>query len=40
MQMAGHKTCSVFHRYDIVSPNDLRVAAERFDGHGLRCRLD
>jgi len=27
----GHKTDSVFRRYDIVSPDDLRIAAERLD---------
>ena len=31
MKMTGHKTDSVFRRYDIVSPNDLRVAAERLN---------
>jgi hypothetical protein len=29
MRMTGHKTDSVFRRYDIASPDDLRVAAER-----------
>ena len=31
MKMTGHKTDSVFRRYDIVSPDDLRIAAERLD---------
>jgi hypothetical protein len=31
MKLAGHKTDSVFRRYDIVSPDDLRVAVERID---------
>lgn len=31
MKLTGHKTDSVFRRYDIVSPNDLRVAVERLD---------
>jgi len=31
MKMTGHKTNSVFRRYDIVSPDDLRIAAERLD---------
>jgi len=31
LKMTGHKTDSVFHRYDIVSPDDLRIAAERLD---------
>jgi hypothetical protein len=33
MQMTGHKTGSVFRRYDIVSPDDLRVAVERLNGY-------
>jgi integrase len=37
MQMTGHKTRSVFERYNIVSPGDLREAARRLDavGHNL-----
>jgi hypothetical protein len=31
MKMTGHKTDSVFRRYDIASPDDLRVAAERLN---------
>ena len=31
MQMTGHKTRSVFERYHIVSPGDLREAARRLD---------
>ena len=31
VRITGHKTDSVFRRYDIVSPNDLRVAVERLD---------
>lgn len=34
MKLTGHLTDSVFRRYDIVSPNDLRVAAERLAGRG------
>ena len=35
MQMTGHKTRSVFERYNIVSPGDLRDAARRLDDrHG------
>lgn len=29
--MTGHKTDAVFHRYDIVSPQDLQRAAEQLD---------
>ena len=31
MQMTGHKTRSVFERYHIVSPGDLREAARKLD---------
>ena len=31
MQLSGHKTRAVFERYNIVSPNDLRDAAQRLD---------
>lgn len=31
MQMTGHKTRSVFERYNIVSVGDLRDAARRLD---------
>jgi integrase len=31
MQMTGHKTRSVFERYNITSPGDLRDAARRLD---------
>ena len=31
MQMTGHKRRAVFERYNIVSPGDLRDAAQRLD---------
>jgi hypothetical protein len=31
MQMTGHRTRSVFERYNIVSEGDLRDAARRLD---------
>jgi len=32
MQLAGHKTRSIFERYNIVSPSDLRAAATQLSG--------
>jgi integrase len=36
MQMTGHKTPSVFQRYNIVSDGDLREAARKLDVAGGR----
>jgi hypothetical protein len=30
-RVTGHKTRAIFERYNIVSPNDLRDAAQRLD---------
>lgn len=35
MKMTGHKTPSVFNRYNIVSDGDLREAARRLDAVAL-----
>jgi integrase len=34
MQMTGHKTRSVFERYNVVSPGDLKDAARKLDAAG------
>ena len=35
MQMTGHKTRSVFERYNITSPGDLKDAARRLDAASI-----
>jgi hypothetical protein len=32
MRLAGHRTRSMFDRYNIVSDGDLRTAARQFSG--------
>ena len=39
MKLTGHKTDSVFRRYDIVSPDDLRVAVERLDAAAVETHI-
>ena len=36
MEMTGHKTRSIFDRYDIVSEGDLDGAARKLEEHGVR----
>jgi hypothetical protein len=33
MKISGHKTRSIFARYDIVSLDDLRAATRKLDAH-------
>jgi hypothetical protein len=40
MQMTGHKTRSVFERYNIVSAADLRAAMDRLDAIRLVAKTE
>jgi integrase len=40
MQMTGHKTRSVFERYNIVSASDLKAALDKLDALGAGVRLE
>jgi len=36
MKISGHKTTSIFRRYNIISGADLRDAAKTLDSYGKR----
>jgi hypothetical protein len=40
MEISGHKTESVYRRYDIVSPQDMKLAAAKMENYleGLKSR--
>ena len=40
MEISGHKTESVYRRYDIVSPQDIKLAAAKMENYleGLKSR--
>jgi len=38
MSISGHKTEAVYRRYDIVSPQDLKLAAAKMDAYMERQR--
>ena len=40
MQLTGHLTRSVFERYNIVSPGDLKDAARKLDAAGQGQKRD
>ena len=40
MQMTGHHTRSVFERYNVVSPGDLKDAARKLDAAGQGQKRD
>lgn len=40
MKISGHKTRSVFDRYDIVSERDLAEAAAKLEKHHVHAQVD
>ena len=40
MRISGHKTASVFRRYDVVSETDLEQAAQALDAYNAKMGID